>query len=190
MRNEKMRGSKSHVTLWYFRTSGPKYVFLNLTKVLLLALTPAWGPLHVPSAWTPLNPSPEIPCFSLHDISSPTPEERRLLQSHCVSPSCVFPRSLLCASVIQPALLYCDFFFLCVCDFLSLSFTLNQELLGATATSHSWNRCSVCVWLSQSSSNLEKPHLLTAAHLLSYTQFKTFTHLEPPQSLLCVELST
>ena len=72
---------------------------------------------------------------------------------------------------------------------LSLSHSTNSSL-GATATSHSWNRCSVCVWFSQSSSNLEKPHLLTAAHLPSYTQFQTFTHLEPPQSLLCVELST
>lgn len=75
MRNEQMRGSKSHVTLWYFRTSGPKYVFLNLTKVLLLALTPAWSPLHVPSAWTPLNPSLESPA-SPSMISHPPPPGR------------------------------------------------------------------------------------------------------------------
>ena len=75
-------------------------MFLNLTKGLLLALTLPWGPMHVPSAWTPLNPTPGIPCFSPHDISSPTPGERQ------ETPSVSLCQSLLCLPM-EPSLCFC-----------------------------------------------------------------------------------
>lgn len=39
-----------------------------------LALTPAWGPLHVPSAWTTLYPSPWYPLLLPHNIPVPHPQ--------------------------------------------------------------------------------------------------------------------
>lgn len=145
-----------------------------------MALTPAWGPLHVPSAWSPVNPTPGIPYFSLHDISSPTPGERQ------GTPSVSLCHSLLSSHGAFFALLLHNLPCYTVISYLSLCHSAKSSL-GATTTSHPRNRHAQYVFgLSWSSSNLEKTHLLTAAHLPSYTRFQTFTHREPPQSLLCV----
>lgn len=128
-----MRRSKSQVTFWYFRTSGPKYVFENLIEGLLLALTPAWRPLHVPSAWSPVNPTPGIPYCSLHDISSPTPGERQ------GTPSVSLCHSLLSSHRAFFALLLYNLPCYTVISSLSLSHSTKSSL-GATATSHPWNR--------------------------------------------------